>query len=129
MIVVVLVARLCRSLVTWLRSAVLTHSSGSRGRRGQGRAVQVASVPWACLNEAGARQVSASLFILSRLPVIIQKTNLITSLSCSRSLGDSLGTDFQTFFFFNEVKPFFKQNLTVLTWRAGVSGTFYCIRV
>lgn len=128
MMVVVLVARNCRSLVTWLRSAVLTHSSGSRGRRGQGRAVQVASVPRVCLNEAGAQQVSALLFVLSRLPVI-RKTNLIISLSCSRSLGDSLGTDFQTFFFFNEVKPFFKQNLTVLTWRAGVSGTFYCIRV
>ena len=50
------------------------------------------------------------------------------SLRCSRSLADSLGTDFQNFFFFffNEVKPFFKQNLTILTWRAGVSGTFYC---
>ena len=33
---------------------------------------------------------------------------------------------FSNFFFFNEVKPFFKQNLTILTWRAGVSGTFYC---
>lgn len=29
-------------------------------------------------------------------------------------------------FFFNEVKPFFKLDLTVLTWRAGVSGTSYC---
>lgn len=45
MMVVVLVARTCRSSVTWLRGAVLTHSSGCRGRRGQGRAVQVASEP------------------------------------------------------------------------------------
>ena len=33
-----------------------SHSSGSWGRRGQGRAVQMASVPRACLNEAGAQQ-------------------------------------------------------------------------
>ena len=32
-----------------------SHSSGSRGRRGQGRAVQMASVPRARLNEAGAQ--------------------------------------------------------------------------
>lgn len=35
----------CRSSVTWLIGAVLTHSSGCRGRRGQGRAMQAASEP------------------------------------------------------------------------------------
>lgn len=53
---------------------------------------------WARRDEAGAQQGPASLLVLSWRPGITQKTKLITPLSCSGSLGDSLGTDFQTFF-------------------------------
>lgn len=49
-------------------------------------------------DEARAQQGPASLLVLSWRPGITQKTKLITPLSCSGSLGDSLGTDFQTFF-------------------------------
>ena len=64
----------------------------------------------------------------SRLPDIIQKTYPIMSLRCSRSLGDSQWSSAQICKFFkkNEVKPFSKPNLIILSSKAGLNGAFYC---